>query len=95
MPHEKNKPATEEEEEVTETEELAKCEEQEPCGGSRIEVAREKNGEGEWEYSWMLYAKNGKMIATNPAVFSRLNDLKEALESVKQNIKDADTIRLY
>ena len=62
----------------------------EPCEGSRIEIAREGD-----DYHWMLYSKNGRQIATNPIAFTRLNDLKETLKSVRENIDDADLVRLY
>ena len=68
-------------EDIAEVDEIEPCE---PCQGSRIEIA--KNGN---DYHWMLYAKNGRMIATNPVPYRRLNDLKIAVESVREAVKDA------
>lgn len=76
-----------------ESNELPKCE---PCGGSRIEVVRERNDDDDgWMYYWMLFAENGRMLATNPRPYSRLNDLKVAIQSIKDNIEDVDIVRLY
>lgn len=60
------------------------------CSGTRIEII--KDGD---DFHWMLYASNGKMIATNPVPFSRLNDLKETLKSVEENLKKTPIVRLY
>lgn len=70
-----------------EGEELPLCE---PCSGSRIEIAKSKG-----KFFWMLYSKNGRMIATNPVEFTRLNDLKKAIQSVKDVIDEAEIVRLY
>ncbi len=64
------------------------------CGGARIEMNREKV-KGKWVYHWMLYAKNGKMVATNPESFGRLNDMKKTIASIRETIADAPFVRLY
>ena len=69
-----------------------KCE---PCSGARIEIAREPKGEDKWEYHWLLFAQNGKKLATNAVAYKRLNDLKAALESLEEVLPDAETVRLY
>ncbi len=64
------------------------------CGGARIEMAREKVKD-KWVYHWMMYAKNGKMVATNPESFGRLNDMKKTIASIRETIADAPFVRLY
>lgn len=80
---------------VTEAEEATEAFEDSDTDGARIEVARQENEDGKWEYFWLLYAKNGKPIATSPGPHKRLNDMKKAIESVVETIEKAPIIRLY
>ena len=64
--------------------------------GTRVEIARQPAGEeGEYEYFWLLYSKNGKVMATGPEPHKRLNDLKKTLMSIDEQIGDAPIVRLY
>lgn len=69
-------------------EEIQLCE---PCSGIRIEIAKNKKG----QFFWLLYAKNGRMVATSPVAFSRLNDLKITVKSLPSLFRDAELVRLY
>lgn len=90
-PDEVIEPEEEEDEEKGEEEEIPKCE---PCEGQRIEIQRVMNNE-KWEYYWLLYAKNGKELATNPKPFKRLNDMKKAIKAVGELVPTAPIVRLY
>jgi len=64
------------------------------CEGARFEVVREKV-DNKWHYYWMLYAGNGKQIATSPGPFRRINDAKKAMRTVGIVATTAPTVRLY
>ena len=46
-------------------------------------------------FFWLLYAKNGRMVATSPIAFKRLNDLKVTVRSLPTLFRDAELVRLY
>lgn len=91
----KEKTSEKEKEVITASEESTDIFDEADCDGLRIEVARQKDEEDEWEYFWLLYAKNGKPVATAAVANKRLNDLKETVQSIAEIIDDAPLIRLY
>ena len=66
--------------------------------GLRIEIARKNNGtesEPDYEFYWLLYAGNGRRLATGAVAYNRLNDLKNGIAAVAESIGDAPIVRLY
>lgn len=62
--------------------------------GVRIEVARSIE-DGVTEFYWAFYSANGRLVATGPRAYDRLNDLKTALKGIREDFAEAPLVRLY